>query len=59
MTFFEWLASNEDGYHEGTRTFIVFASTSLLAFGVLLATTGRLVLDALKALSSEHGRTGA
>lgn len=52
--FFEWLASNADGAHQVTTTFVVFATVSLLAFGVLAVITGKLVVDTWKALRDER-----
>ncbi len=51
MTFFEWLASTSNGeHHEVTLAFRVLATASLLTFGVLLGITGKLVVDACRAL---------
>lgn len=52
--FFEWLASNADGAHQVTTTFMVFATASLIAFGALAVITGKLVVDAWKALRDER-----
>ena len=52
--FFEWLASTEGGAHEVTTNFMVFATVSLLTFGVLAVITGRLVVDTWKALRDER-----
>ena len=53
-SFFDWLASNADGAHEVTTNFMVFATVSLLAFGVLAVITGKLVVDTWKALRDER-----
>lgn len=48
--FFEQLANP----FEATTGFIVLATVSLLTFGVFLAMTGRLVVDAWNALRDER-----
>ena len=48
--FFEMLASPG----EATRGFVVLAIVSLVAFGVLLAMTGKLIVDAWTALRDER-----
>lgn len=52
--FFEWLASTAGGAHEVSTNFMVFATVSLLTFGVLAVITGRLVVDTWKALRDER-----